>query len=195
MSRPGLRERKKQKTRSAIQREAMRLFQEQGYDATTVEQIAEAAEVSQSTFFRYFPTKEDVILLDDYDPLLMQMIADRPADEAPVTAVRNAIVEAMRMVFTEEEEQLVRDRVGFMASVPAVRARMWEGSETTQVIFREALAKRAGRDPEDFDVAIVAGAILGALSIVVMEWPKTPDANLAELADRALDVVERGLKL
>jgi hypothetical protein len=125
----------------------------------------------------------------------MQMIADRPADEAPVTAVRNAIVEAMRMVFTEEEEQLVRDRVGFMASVPAVRARMWEGSETTQVIFREALAKRAGRDPEDFDVAIVAGAILGALSIVVMEWPKTPDANLAELADRALDVVERGLKL
>src|SRR5262249_21598608 len=105
MSRPGLRERKKQKTRSAIQREAMRLFQEQGYDATTVEQIAEAAEISQSTFFRYFPTKEDVILLDDYDPLLIRMIAERPAEEPPVTAVRNAIVEAMRTALTEEEEQ------------------------------------------------------------------------------------------
>jgi AcrR family transcriptional regulator len=173
----------------------MRLFQEQGYDATTVELIAEAAEISQSTFFRYFPTKEDVVLLDDYDPLLMQQIADRPVDEPPVTAVRNAIVETMRVVFTEEEEQLVRDRIGFMATVPAVRARMWEGSETTQVIFREALAKRAGRSPDDFEVATVTGAILGALSIVVMEWPKKPDANLAELAGRALDVLERGLRL
>jgi transcriptional regulator GlxA family with amidase domain len=56
-ARPGLRERKKTKTRAAIREHALRLFREQGYEATTVEQIAEAAEVSHSTFFRYFPTK------------------------------------------------------------------------------------------------------------------------------------------
>jgi len=67
----GLRERKKAKTRAAIRREAMRLFREQGYEETTVEQIAEAAEVSPSTFFRYFPTKEDVVLQDDFDVVVV----------------------------------------------------------------------------------------------------------------------------
>ncbi|HUJ75276.1 MAG TPA: TetR family transcriptional regulator, partial [bacterium] len=68
----GLRERKKAKTRAVIQQHALRLMKEQGYQATTVEQIAEAAEVSPSTFFRYFPTKEDVVLYDVLDPVLMR---------------------------------------------------------------------------------------------------------------------------
>ena len=67
----GLRERKKLKTKEAIQREALRLFQEQGYDETTIEQIAEAVEISPSTFFNYFPTKEDVVIQDPYDPLFI----------------------------------------------------------------------------------------------------------------------------
>jgi AcrR family transcriptional regulator len=64
----GLRERKKAKTRAAIQAHALRLFAKQGYDETTIDQIADAAEVSQSTFFGYFPTKEDVVLHDRFDP-------------------------------------------------------------------------------------------------------------------------------
>lgn len=67
----GLRERKKLKTRVAIRRATYRLIAEQGYDATTVEQIAEAAEVSPSTVFRYFPTKEDIVLTDEFDPVIV----------------------------------------------------------------------------------------------------------------------------
>src|SRR3954454_2338660 len=91
MTSPGLRERKKQKTRWAIQEHALRLFGEQGYDATTVEQIAAAAEVSPSTFFRYFPTKEDVVLQDDYDPMLIAAVDAVPADVGPVAALRQAM--------------------------------------------------------------------------------------------------------
>ncbi len=66
--------RKKAKTRAVIQRRALRLFHDQGYKATTVEQIAEAAEVSPSTFFRYFRTKEDVFLYDPFDPVLIEAV-------------------------------------------------------------------------------------------------------------------------
>ena len=83
---PSLRERKKAKTRAAIQQEAMRLFRERGYDGATVEDIAEAAEVSPSTFFRYFPTKEDVVLRDDYDELLLEIFLKLPPDLTPLQA-------------------------------------------------------------------------------------------------------------
>src|SRR5579884_1838391 len=84
----GLRERKKAKTKAAIQHHALRLFQQQGYDTTTVEQIAEAAEISPSTFFRYFPNKEDVVLYDDFDPLIFAAFEAQPADLSPLEAMR-----------------------------------------------------------------------------------------------------------
>ena len=81
-ARPSLRERKKARTRAAIREHALRLIRAQGYDATTVEQIAEAAEVSPSTFFRYFPTKEDVVLQDDMELLWMDVFLGQPSDMA-----------------------------------------------------------------------------------------------------------------
>ena len=87
---PGLRERKKIRTRQTIRREAFRLIEENGYAATTVEQIAEAAEVSPSTFFRYFPTKESVLLADDMDPVILNALDEQPSDLSPSQAVRRA---------------------------------------------------------------------------------------------------------
>src|SRR6202161_17209 len=98
----GLRERKKARTRAALREHALRLFGEQGYHATTVEQIAAAAEVSPSTFFRYFPTKEDVVLQDDFDILGVEAFDAQPADLSPVAAYRAAAAQMFAALTPEE---------------------------------------------------------------------------------------------
>src|SRR5436190_14290087 len=130
MNEPGLRERKKQKTRWAIQEHALRLFAERGYDATTVDQIAAAAEISPSTFFRYFRTKEDVVIEDEYDPLMAAAMAAAPADLKPLPAIRHG----MRAVFSrisEAERRQIFDRTKLIMSVPALRARTLENLSAT----------------------------------------------------------------
>ena len=104
----GLRERKKAKTRAAIQRHALRLFREQGYEATTVEQIAEAAEVSPSTFFRYFRTKEEVALYDDLDPLFIAAFEAQPAELSPVQAMRQTWNKTYELAFNSKNKFMIR---------------------------------------------------------------------------------------
>src|ERR1700694_4306632 len=87
----GVRERKKLKTRESIQRTALRLFEKQGYEETTIEQIAAAAEISPSTFFNYFPTKEDVVLYDAYAPVAIRMFLERPKDEPLNVGLRKVL--------------------------------------------------------------------------------------------------------
>ncbi len=104
----GLRERKKARTKIAIQEHAVRLFRDQGYAATTVEQIAEAAEVSPSTVFRYFPTKEELVTTDEIDPVIFAAFADQPAELSLLQAWRGA----MHVVFdrlTDAEIATERD--------------------------------------------------------------------------------------
>jgi AcrR family transcriptional regulator len=117
--RPGLRERKKARTRAAIREHAFRLFREQGYDATTVEQIADAAEVSPSTFFRYFPTKEDVVLQDDLDLLWMEAIREQPPEVGPIAALRAGVHAAFARMGEAEWAQL-RETTELDLAVPAV---------------------------------------------------------------------------
>src|ERR1700674_2684666 len=100
----GLRDRKKIQTREAIRREAMRLIEENGYATTTVEQIADAAEVSPSTFFRYFPSKEMVLMADDLDPVMLAALARQPAHLSPVAAVRRAAEESFATMSEDQWE-------------------------------------------------------------------------------------------
>jgi AcrR family transcriptional regulator len=192
MDQPGLRERKKQKTRWAIQEHALRLFAGQGYDQTTVEQIAAAAEVSPSTFFRYFPTKEDVVLQDDYDPLLLAAFETAPPELAPVPALRYA----MRVAFAQidaPERARVLERTKLTLSVPALRARTLENLVATISLLAEPLACRLGRDPDDFGVRTLVGACLGGLMVAVFEWVATDGAkDLVDLVDEALAHLESG---
>src|SRR5829696_9174003 len=124
-----LRERKRTRTRLMIQAEAMRLFAENGYENTTVEQIAYAAAISPRTFFRYFPTKEDVVLWDEYDPIAVDLFEARPEGESPADTLRAIIREAVAGLYRRDPEQLLV-RARLLGSVPELRARMLEQQDS-----------------------------------------------------------------
>jgi AcrR family transcriptional regulator len=191
---PGLRERKKAKTRAAIQRHALRLFQEQGYEATTVQQIAEAVEISPSTFFRYFPTKEDVVLYDDFDPLLFAAFEAQPAELSPIQAMRRALRQVFASVpAAEAEQQWERGRL--ILAVPELRMRMLDQLAEAVQLSAEMIAKRVGRRADEFAVRTYAGALIGALLSALLTGANDPKADFIELMDSSLAYLEAGLPL
>ena len=164
----GLRERKKLRLRRNLQRVALRLFAAQGYDDTTVEQIVTEAESSLATFYRHFPTKEDVVLYDEFDPLIEQSIAERPADE-PVTGTIRAMVAVLaRAVEADREQSLIRLRL--VAAVPALMARQALDEGKNRELYGRVLAARSGRQAGDFQLRLVAAALSAALSEAARCW-------------------------
>lgn len=159
--RPGLRARKKAKTRAAIQDSALRLFRAQGYEATTVGDIAEAAEVSPSTFFRYFPTKEDVVMYDELDPILFKVFAAQPAELSSIAALRATIREVFGGVAPDELAKQ-NARAALIFSVPELRMRMLDELVRVMQVLGELIATRIGRKPDDVAVRNLAGALVGA---------------------------------
>jgi AcrR family transcriptional regulator len=190
----GLRERKKAKTRAAIQDAALTLFQRQSYDETTVEQIAELAEVSPSTFFRYFPTQEDTVLHDRYDPVLIADFRAQPAVLGPIAALR----ETLRSVLGKlPEDELARERMrgALIISVPALRAQMLDRVADTLEPFNDAVAARTGRRNDDPAVRALTGAVLGVMIAVMLQTSRDPDADYLALCDQALAQLEAGLPI
>jgi len=188
----GLRERKKAKTRLAIREHAMALFKDQGYDKTTVEQIAAAAEVSPSTFFRYFPSKEEVVLQDDYDALLIAAFHAQEVGVPPLQALRNAISEVF-LSMPEGQQAQEAERVRLMTEVPELRARMLaQVSEMIQMLA-EAVAERVGRQSDDFEVRTFAGALVGVALGIAASSGDDPGNDYLEQFDRALALLEAGL--
>ncbi|MEU6771139.1 TetR family transcriptional regulator [Streptomyces sp. NPDC046759] len=190
---PGLRERKKTKTREAIRAATYALVREQGYDATTIDQIAERAEVSPSTVFRYFPTKEDIVLTDEYDPVILAEIRQRPADEPWAKTIRYVLHRAVRLGASEDEE-VSRLRTRLMVQVPAVRSRMMESMSATGRMLCEAIGERTGRAPDSLEVRVYAMSLIGGLMETSLYWAENDHRDdFTALVDRALDVMEHGL--
>ncbi|MGW1584510.1 TetR/AcrR family transcriptional regulator [Streptomyces sp. NPDC002338] len=191
--RPGLRERKKIKTREAIRAATYALVEEQGYDATTIEQIAERAEVSPSTVFRYFPAKEDIVLTDEYDAVLLEELRGRPADEPWADSIRHMLREAVR-TGVEEDREVARLRTRLMVEVPAVRSRMMESMSATGRMLCTAIAERTGRDPDSLEVRVYAMSLLGGLMETSLYWAENGHQDdFADLVDRSLRVLLQGL--
>ncbi|HEU5002323.1 MAG TPA: TetR family transcriptional regulator [Actinomycetota bacterium] len=190
----GLRERKKSRTRSAIHKEAMRLIREHGYAATTVEQVAEAAEVSASTVFRYFPTKEDLVLHDEYDDDFVEAFKAQPPEMSPLAALRASMRQVIGNLtpqqFAEEAERIALSR-----SVPELRARRLDELVRTLRLIATAVAERSGRRPDDPAVRAFAGAVIGVTVSAMLCGGDDPPAATFEQFDEALALLEAGLPL
>ncbi|WP_040406801.1 TetR family transcriptional regulator [Amycolatopsis nigrescens] len=193
----GLRARKKARTRNEIQRHALRLFRERGYAATTVEQIAEAAEVAPSTVFRYFPTKEDLADLTGYHSLLDEFtkaFGEQPAGLSVVEAFRRAFL-AVFEDMPPDEFAARREREVLTLTVPELWAANLGNLTGAMRLVTELAAKRTGRDPGDVAVRNVARTVCGVALAVWFDSGTRPELDVVAELDQALAQLEAGLSL
>jgi AcrR family transcriptional regulator len=192
---PGVRQQKKERTKSAIREHAIRLFRRDGYQATTIDHIAEAAGVSSRTFFRYFSTKEAVVLdVIDYEPLLLAAFVAQPVGLTPIRALRMATVDVLRGL-TAPQMAGLRERTVMAFAVPEVRAAWLNTQADVLSSMAEMVAARVGRKPTDFAVRIFAAAVVGTMIAVQIQWVENPELDLAALADEALADLEAGVPI
>ncbi len=189
-----LRERKKARTRAAIQSHALRLFREQGYDTTTVQQIIDEVEVSESTFFRYFPTKADVVLSDEFDPVIVAAFREQPRELSVLQALRAAFARAFGQL-TNEDRAAQADRMVLVLSVPELRAAMLDQFASAMGLLAEIIAERTGRSRNDVPVRTFAGAVVGAAMAAMFAIADDPSSDIAEALDKAMACLEDGLPL
>ena len=190
----GLRERKKAKTHVEVQKQALRLFREEGYGNTTVEQIADAAEVSPSTFFRYFSTKEDVVMYNIIDPVVIEAFKAQPVGLSPIQAIRVSIKSSYDG-FTAEESADLQERTKLMLKVPELRAKMLDKLTQNLEVLTKLTAERIGRSADDLAVRTFAGAVIGVIISVFFHDDENLNANLFKHIDVALTQLEAGLPL
>ncbi|MCS7475661.1 TetR family transcriptional regulator [Umezawaea endophytica] len=200
MEKPGLRERKKLRTREALTDAAYELFHANGFDATTVDQIAEAVEVSSRTFFRYFTSKEDVALslADEQVTEMLDGFAAQPGDVPVLTGMRRAALDVLRAhgpgASTSDQDRHRRMRDLIAASPTLMAACLERGAARLDEVAR-LVGVRMGVDPAtDPRPHLVASVVLCAIQTAVSAWRATDrDASDSELVGRAFDLLSGGL--
>jgi len=164
-----LRQRKRARTRAALIAAALELFERQGYEATTIDDIAAAADVSPRTFFRYFATKEEVALGDDLGPEILGLLAARPADEPMLESARHVVADSLVLV-TEDDRAALLARLRVVYRTPSLRARRWEYQLEMGRISGAALAERRGLPPDDLGSRVTAAAVFTAIEVAMDHW-------------------------
>ncbi len=188
------RERRRTRTMRTIQGEALALFAERGYEETTVDDIADAADISPRTFFRYFPTKEDVVLWDEYDVVIWELLDQRPNDESPGETMRALTHQMIEGLYRRDPERLLaRNRLLF--SVPAVRARFLDFARAGVDVLTSGFAARRGLGPEDdLKLQMTAAAIVDAAVAAFDRWQRADgEPDLLALLEEATDALIAGV--
>jgi AcrR family transcriptional regulator len=190
----GLRERKKARTREAIIEAALDMFERQGFDATTVEDIAAAAEVSPRTFFRYFDSKLDLVMARNTakESHIAPLLAARPADEGPLEALRQVLQELMGDRLADPS--VVREFQVLMNS-PTLRDKAREHFFEEEAELVSAFAARLGTDDDDLATNVMAGAAAYTIWTVIDRWIADGGdvGRLSPMIDQAFELLEQGL--
>lgn len=195
----GLRERKKRRTRTALLDAALELFLSQGYEATTVDEIVAAVEVSQRTFFRYFATKEEVVtaFLAEHDEIMKEALAARPPDEPPFTALLESLRVMLRAIAEGDPAEGTRFRRvrKVIEGTPSLMAAQIARHSASAEALSAEIARREGVDLEhDLRPRIVVAFFLSAVKIALEDCARRDiwDAGtIASRVDEAAAVVAR----
>lgn len=192
----GLRERHRKRTAADLEEAALRLFSEKGFDAVTIDDIAAAADVSRRTFFRYFASKEDVILSDHPKRLgeLQAALDRRPADEPALTALRHAIL-SLAGSFEDQRDHMLR-RFRLVTATPALEARSLCLQRNWETAVTGMLAQRMGADPaKDLRPGVVAATTMAAMRMATNNWlTGGGEGDLPAIVADALDLLDGGLQ-
>lgn len=181
-----LRDRQRAETRLLLQEHAIRLFTDVGYDSTTVADVAAAAGVSAMTVYRHFPTKEDLVLYDEYDPVTASAVLEQPPGPLPLRIGR--ALESTAALGSSREKAFLLARLRLMISVPALRARHLDSQYATADAIVAALD--CSSPDAEFRARATAMACLGAAHVALIRWAETDgEADLAGLIRETLTSV------
>ncbi|WP_030160517.1 TetR family transcriptional regulator [Glycomyces sp. NRRL B-16210] len=191
--RQGLREQKRRAAMRRVQDAALGLFDEHGFEAVTIEQIAAAAEVSPSSVYRYFATKEGIVLYDPNEIALEAPIAS--ADEGvPFAEVLHRTV--MGFLSEHGDEVVDRRRAKYLMEVPSVQDAVARRFFTETPTLAAFVAARTGRSPDDLEVRVACGAFAGGMLAAMRHWHAEDYAEpLGSLLDRTLATMQHGLEV
>ena len=196
-AKPGLRERKKQRTRDTIARAALRLFAERGYDETTLAEIAEAADVAPRTIFAHFESKEDILFSDEMG--IFNEMKRRLDERPPGTTTVDALREFVACMESPDEDMKLRKKV--IMSDPALQMRMRAHHAQLEPMLAESIARDLDAGPDDIRPLLVAASMTAAFESVSDRFftaesggePITPEQSMAIL-DEVLEFLRGGLE-
>ena len=190
-----LRERKRLAMMRRVQTVALDLFDAHGFDEVTVERVAEAAEVSPSSIYRHFGTKEQLVIWDELDPGALAAIEEELEHAPPLQALRTVVEATMRQAVDRDRERIHR-RLRLAFAHPTVEAASALQAYEMAGLIAQVLARRLGRDPGDLDIQVVTHAFVGGLLGGLRHWEATDFATpVEEIFSRPFEVIEQGAGL
>lgn len=180
-TRPGgsLLARRKERTRRELAEAATRLFLERGYEGTTVEEIAAAVDISPRTFFRYFPTKGDIVVA--LARTTFEDLAGALRERPPSEALATALAAAVEVVLAGDPAE-IRAFERLLAANPGLRAAWLQACHNDRGLLTEVLAVRVGLDPSGLEARVMASAVTGAIDAALEVWATSTEGAATPMA-------------